>query len=118
MLKENPMPIYEYQCSSCGHQMEVLQKIAEEPLTECPHCHKNALNKLMSATSFQLKGTGWYATDFRNKDKPKSTPPKDGENNSSSGSDTGTSTPGTTGNSGSTDNSGSEAKSTEERASS
>lgn len=63
------MPIYEYQCMQCGHQLEVLQGISEKSLNECPACHEMTLNKLMSSTSFQLKGTGWYATDFRNKGK-------------------------------------------------
>ncbi len=68
------MPIYEYQCGACGHHLEALQKISEAALTECPECHKAGLQKLVSSTSFQLKGTGWYATDFKtsgkeNKDK-------------------------------------------------
>lgn len=63
------MPIYEYQCQQCHHQVEAFQKINEAPLTACPNCHKNALQKLVSASSFQLKGTGWYATDFRDKGK-------------------------------------------------
>ncbi len=61
------MPIYEYRCGSCGHQEEFLQKVSEPPLTECPACRKNTFNKLLSAAGFQLKGSGWYATDFRNK---------------------------------------------------
>ena len=65
------MPIYEYYCESCQHQLEALQKMTEEPLKECPECHQPTLNKLVSAPSFQLKGTGWYATDFRDKGKPK-----------------------------------------------
>lgn len=65
------MPIYEYKCKSCGHQLEAFQKITETPLTECPDCHQSSLTKLISSTSFQLKGTGWYATDFRDKGKPK-----------------------------------------------
>lgn len=63
------MPIYEYQCNACGHHLEAFQKISEAPLTECPECHKDNLQKLISATSFQLKGTGWYATDFKDKNK-------------------------------------------------
>lgn len=82
------MPIYEYQCTSCGKQLEAFQKITEEPLTECPTCHKNALNKLISSTSFQLKGTGWYATDFRNKDKPKAEKSNESTDSSSSGTKT------------------------------
>ena len=61
------MPIYEYRCDACGHQEEFLQKVSEPPLTECPACHKHALSKLLSAAGFQLKGSGWYATDFKNK---------------------------------------------------
>ena len=60
------MPIYEYRCSACGHELEALQKITESPLVNCPSCRADALTKLVSAAGFQLKGTGWYATDFRN----------------------------------------------------
>ena len=59
------MPIYEYKCTSCGHKKEVLQKMSDAPLTECPACGKHALTKLISAAGFQLKGSGWYATDFK-----------------------------------------------------
>ena len=59
------MPIYEYKCTSCGHKKEVLQKLSDAPLRECPACGKSTLNKLMSAAGFQLKGSGWYATDFK-----------------------------------------------------
>src|SRR5882724_4859571 len=59
------MPIYEYKCSSCGHEKEVLQKMSDAPLIECPACGKAALSKLISAAGFQLKGSGWYATDFK-----------------------------------------------------
>ena len=61
------MPIYEYRCSACGHQEEFLQRVSEPPLTECPVCRKPTFNKLLSAAGFQLKGSGWYATDFKNK---------------------------------------------------
>jgi putative FmdB family regulatory protein len=64
------MPIYEYRCSACGHELEALQKITESPLTSCPSCRAEALTKLVSAAGFQLKGSGWYATDFRNGSKP------------------------------------------------
>lgn len=60
------MPIYEYRCSDCGFQNEYLQKASEPPMTFCPSCGKNALTKLLSVAGFQLKGSGWYATDFRN----------------------------------------------------
>ena len=59
------MPIYEYRCGECGHETEVLQKVSEPPLTECPACGKPALQKMLSAAGFQLKGSGWYATDFK-----------------------------------------------------
>ena len=61
------MPIYEYRCESCGHQQEFLQKVSDPPRTECPKCGKPSLSKLLSAAGFQLKGSGWYATDFKNK---------------------------------------------------
>jgi len=59
------MPIYEYRCDECGHQEEHLQKISERPLAKCPACGKKAYKKLLSAAGFQLKGSGWYATDFK-----------------------------------------------------
>ena len=59
------MPIYEYRCSSCGHELEALQKFSDAPLSTCPSCKTDALVKLMSAAGFQLKGSGWYATDFK-----------------------------------------------------
>ncbi|HJY75190.1 MAG TPA: zinc ribbon domain-containing protein [Burkholderiales bacterium] len=61
------MPIYEYRCQACGHQEEFLQRVSEPPLTECPICRKPTFQKLLSAAGFQLKGSGWYATDFKNK---------------------------------------------------
>jgi putative FmdB family regulatory protein len=64
------MPIYEYSCRLCGHQCEKIQKITENPLTLCPACEKEGLQKLISISGFRLKGEGWYATDF--KDKPAS----------------------------------------------
>ena len=64
------MPIYEYRCSSCGTEHEVLQKFSDALLSVCPSCQKSTLTKLVSAAGFQLKGSGWYATDFRNGSKP------------------------------------------------
>jgi putative FmdB family regulatory protein len=61
------MPIYEYECKACGHVFSQLQKMSEAPLADCPVCHKTELQKLVSASSFQLKGSGWYATDFKSK---------------------------------------------------
>jgi putative FmdB family regulatory protein len=60
------MPIYEYRCGACGYQKEFLQRISDVPLTACPKCGKRGFKKLVSAAGFQLKGTGWYATDFKN----------------------------------------------------
>ena len=62
------MPIYEYQCDNCDYKLECIQKIGDDPLLTCPRCDTDSLRKLVSAASFRLKGTGWYATDF--KDKP------------------------------------------------
>ena len=59
------MPFYEYQCSSCGHRHEELQKISDGPLRKCPDCGRNTLKRLMSAPAFRLKGGGWYETDFK-----------------------------------------------------
>ncbi len=63
------MPIYEYECQECGHLHEALQKISDDPLTECPACNKSALKKLVSAAGFRLSGSGWYETDFKSKNK-------------------------------------------------
>ena len=60
------MPIYEYRCAACGHKLEALQKFTEAPLSDCPVCGKSSLSKLVSVAGFQLKGSGWYATDFKN----------------------------------------------------
>ncbi len=60
------MPIYEYRCSSCGFQKEYLRKLSDPVLTVCPECGKQTFCKMLSAAGFQLKGSGWYATDFRN----------------------------------------------------
>ena len=59
------MPIYEYECRDCGHVFDALQKMSEDPLTDCPDCGKPELRKLLSAPNFRLKGGGWYETDFK-----------------------------------------------------
>lgn len=66
------MPIYEYECHDCHHHFELLQKISDEPTGDCPHCQGKHVERLVSAAGFELKGTGWYVTDFRDK-KPKKT---------------------------------------------
>ena len=65
------MPIYEYECTTCGHVEEALQKFSDKPLKKCKHC-SGKLHKLVSQSTFHLKGTGWYVTDYANKSKPTS----------------------------------------------
>ncbi|WIV96531.1 FmdB family zinc ribbon protein [Kinneretia aquatilis] len=59
------MPIYAYRCAECGHAKDVLQKLSDAPLSTCPHCGAEAFQKQVTAAGFQLKGSGWYATDFK-----------------------------------------------------
>tara|TARA_B110000908_G_C10182466_1_gene416366 strand:+ start:742 stop:1020 length:279 start_codon:yes stop_codon:yes gene_type:complete len=66
------MPIYEYQCHQCNHQFEVLQKVSDASISGCPECGQSDVKKLVSATSFRLKGSGWYETDFKSKPEDKS----------------------------------------------
>ena len=61
------MPIYEYQCDKCGHRFELMQRMSDAPPSECPECGNNGVKKLISKVGFQLKGTGWYETDFKGK---------------------------------------------------
>lgn len=63
------MPIYEYQCDACHHTFDLLQKISDEPIKTCPACGMLRVKKLVSAAGFQLKGTGWYVTDFKDSGK-------------------------------------------------
>ncbi len=63
------MPIYDYQCSSCEHKLEAIQKISDAPLTTCPVCGKETLSKCVTAPSFRLGGNGWYETDFKTNNK-------------------------------------------------
>ncbi|UCC66925.1 MAG: zinc ribbon domain-containing protein [Deltaproteobacteria bacterium] len=67
------MPIYEYQCTNCGRIFEVMQNITEQPLQACKYC-SGKLQRLISLTNFQLKGTGWYATDYQNKQEKEEKP--------------------------------------------
>ena len=71
------MPIYAYKCAECGHQLELIQKVSDALLTDCPNCSKPALVKQLTAAGFQLKGGGWYVTDFRDSGKKKDTKPDD-----------------------------------------
>ncbi len=63
------MPIFDFKCEACGYSKELLRKISDSILTECPECHKETFKKQVSAPSFQLTGSGWYVTDFKNKPK-------------------------------------------------
>jgi putative FmdB family regulatory protein len=63
------MPIYEYRCEACGHELEAIHKMSDAPLTDCPECGKPALQKMISAAGFRLKGGGWYETDFKGSKK-------------------------------------------------
>lgn len=83
------MPIYEYQCESCGHAMEALQRMSDDPLVDCPACQKPALKKQISAAGFRLKGGGWYETDFKSGNK------KNLAGDSSSGASSSSSSPST-----------------------
>jgi putative FmdB family regulatory protein len=65
------MPIYEYRCGACDHHLEALQKMTDSPLRKCPQCGKSQLKRLVSASQFRLKGSGWYETDFKNKGEAK-----------------------------------------------
>ena len=78
------MPIYEYKCTECDHRLEKLQKMSDDPLKDCPKCGKSALTKLVSASSFKLKGTGWYETDFKKSKQPDSSSSKADKSSSKS----------------------------------
>jgi len=79
------MPIYEYRCDSCGFQKEFIQRMSDARLTDCPACGKSTLNKMVTAAGFQLKGSGWYATDFRgNGSGPAKSADKPSDNSKSS----------------------------------
>ena len=72
-IPERFMPIYEYQCDACAHKFEVMQRMSDDRLKTCPACNTDNLRKLISPVGFQLKGTGWYETDFKNSGKPQET---------------------------------------------
>lgn len=88
------MPIYEYLCDNCDHHFEMLQKVNDEPTAQCPNCEQSQVKRLVSATSFRLKGSGWYETDFKNNkqdnssasttNKTNDTPSKSDDSSSSS----------------------------------
>jgi|TARA_B110000967_G_scaffold167055_1_gene175388 putative FmdB family regulatory protein len=73
------MPIYEYKCSNCEHQFELIQKFSDQPAETCPECSAKSIQKLVSAPSFRLKGGGWYETDFKTGAKKNIVDTKDGK---------------------------------------
>lgn len=73
------MPTYEYQCTACGHCLEAMQRMSDAPLAQCPACAEKTLRKLISASAFHLKGSGWYQTDFKNAGKKVAAVPKTDE---------------------------------------
>ena len=85
------MPIYAYKCESCGHAKDVLQKMSDDPLTKCPSCGAPTFNKQLTAAGFQLKGSGWYATDFKGGAASTAAPAVAGA--TAAGADAGASTP-------------------------
>lgn len=80
------MPIYEYRCEACQHELEALQKLSDEPLQVCPKCNASALRKQVSAAGFRLKGGGWYETDFKSGSKKNVAGDSGGTESSKSGS--------------------------------
>ena len=79
------MPIYEYRCAACGFQNEYLQKVSDPLLAVCPQCGKDTFKKLLTTAGFQLKGSGWYATDFKGGAKPAAEPASSSESSPKAG---------------------------------
>jgi putative FmdB family regulatory protein len=82
------MPTYEYECKACGERLDAFQKMSDDPLVDCPSCKKPELKRLVSAAAFQLKGNGWYQTDFKNsgkKEPAKDNTAKDGSADAKTG---------------------------------
>ena len=86
------MPIYAYKCASCGHAKDVLQKVSDPALTDCPQCGKSTFAKQLTAAGFQLKGSGWYATDFKGSSTGAAAAASSDSPSDSGGSDTATAT--------------------------
>lgn len=81
------MPIYAYRCTTCGHAQDVLQKMSDPLLTVCPNCGNPTYQKQVTAAGFQLKGSGWYVTDFRGDKSTATPPPKSGDESAAKGGD-------------------------------
>ncbi|MGK0297633.1 MAG: putative FmdB family regulatory protein [Gammaproteobacteria bacterium] len=90
-IKEISVPIYEYQCEACSHKFEIIQKLSDDRLTICPECKQSKLRKMVTSASFRLKGTGWYATDFKDK-KPSQKPDETNKKAETTGKSDGAST--------------------------
>jgi putative FmdB family regulatory protein len=105
------MPIYEYKCQACQKEFEVLRKISDEPLTDCPQCNEPALKKKVSAAAFRLKGSGWYETDFKTGNKKNLAGGGDSANTGDSASTGDKSTASSSGESKSTDSKSGDSKS-------
>jgi len=87
------MPIYAYRCGACGHAKDVLRKLSDPALTTCPSCGAEAFTKQVTAAGFQLKGSGWYATDFRDAKKPTQPEAKPAESGAADSADAGAAKP-------------------------
>ena len=107
------MPIYEYRCDNCGHEMEAIQKMSDDPLKQCPNCEQDTLVKKVSAPGFRLKGGGWYETDFKSGKKKNVA----GDDSSSSSSDSSSSSSSDSGSSSGSSSSGDSSSSTSSSAS-
>ncbi len=83
------MPIYEYTCTKCSHQEDIIQKMSDPVITQCPSCNNDTFQKMISAPSFRLKGTGWYATDFKDKKSSEQKKSTDSKPSASEGKSTG-----------------------------
>ena len=90
------MPIYAYKCSTCNHEQDVLQKMSDPVLTDCPQCGESTYVKQVTAAGFQLKGSGWYVTDFRNNGSGKASGSEGGGNSSAGGDSSSSNTPSST----------------------
>lgn len=105
------MPIYAYRCETCGFAKDVLQKMSDAPLTQCPECGKDSFRKQVTAAGFQLKGSGWYVTDFRGGSGGASAPPSGAPSSASSASSASSSPAAASGESSASSSSGGESSS-------
>lgn len=105
------MPIYAYRCETCGFAKDVLQKMSDAPLTQCPECGKDSFRKQVTAAGFQLKGSGWYVTDFRGGSGGASAPPSGAPSSASAASSASSSPAAASGESSASSSSGGESSS-------